>query len=72
MKRFSFVIFLIALLPFFSYAHEGHGHTSGYTIIHYLIEPVHLIALVIIAGGILVYVDHLRIKRKKQNKQADA
>ena len=27
------------------FAHEGHGHTDGYTIIHYLTEPVHALAV---------------------------
>jgi len=30
------------------FAHEGHGHTHGYTIKHYFTEPVH--ALVFAAG----------------------
>jgi hypothetical protein len=39
-----------------SYAHEGHGHTHGYTIKHYFSEPVHVVFLLAVAGGIWLLV----------------
>lgn len=35
------------LLP--SQAHEGHGHTEGYSLLHYLSEPIHLAGVMTIA-----------------------
>ncbi|HWI89906.1 MAG TPA: hypothetical protein VNT20_01475 [Flavisolibacter sp.] len=31
------------LFPFMSFAHDGHGVTSGFTITHYFVEPDHAI-----------------------------
>ena len=42
----SLFITLICCFPAGTvFAHEGHGHTDGYTIIHYLTEPVHAFAV---------------------------
>lgn len=39
-----------------SFAHEGHGHTHGFTIQHYFVEPEHAIGLIaVLAIGILLY-----------------
>jgi hypothetical protein len=61
MKKLTLV--LAGLLPFLAYAHEGHGHTEGFTIIHYLVEPVHLITL--LAGSLLLYVFSRNLVRKR-------
>ncbi len=38
------------------FAHDGHGHTGGYTIIHYLTEPVHAVSLVLaFVAGLLLW-----------------
>lgn len=49
---FLFSMMLFAL-PALVWAHEGHGHTHGYTIIHYFVEPQH--ALVTIPTVILAF-----------------
>jgi len=43
------------LVPFISFAHEGHGETGAFTITHYFVEPEHAIYTwsFIIAGFIL-------------------
>lgn len=41
-----------------AFAHEGHGHTHGYTITHYFVEPEHALA---IAAGLAIVV--LLVKR---------
>ena len=39
-----------------SFAHEGHGHTHGFTIQHYFVEPEHVIGLAaVLAIGVLLY-----------------
>lgn len=39
-----------------SFAHEGHGHTHGFTIQHYFVEPEHALAvLAVVAAGILLF-----------------
>ena len=62
MKKYSFMSLVAALLPLSLIAHPGHGETEGFTIIHYLIEPIHATAIV---GGVLLAVIYLRWKRKK-------
>jgi hypothetical protein len=31
------------LVPFASFAHDGHGETSGFSITHYFVEPGHAV-----------------------------
>jgi hydrogenase/urease accessory protein HupE len=39
-----------------SFAHEGHGHTHGFTIQHYFVEPEHvLVVLAVAATGVLLF-----------------
>lgn len=54
MKKFSLAAVAALLAPFISLAHEGHGSTEGFTIIHYFTEPVHL--LYALAFGLVSYV----------------
>lgn len=42
------------------FAHEGHGHTHGFTITHYMVEPEHALALILSAGIILFFVRKYR------------
>lgn len=53
---------MAALLPLSMIAHPGHGETEGFTIIHYLVEPIHTTAVI---GGVLLAVIYLRRQRKK-------
>ncbi|MGZ3847093.1 MAG: hypothetical protein ACXVBH_13615 [Flavisolibacter sp.] len=43
------------LVPFVSFAHDGHGVTGGFTIIHYFVEPGHAVYTwsFILAGFVL-------------------
>ena len=51
------------LVPFISFAHEGHGVTEGFTITHYFIEADHAIyTWSFIAAG-LILAKYLRGKR---------
>lgn len=45
MKKLISLGLLSAAVSLPGFAHEGHGHTHGFTITHYLIEPVHLAVL---------------------------
>ena len=50
------------LLPVFTMAHEGHGHTHGFTIKHYFVEPEHIAAtLLAVAIGVWFF----KSQRKK-------
>lgn len=33
----------VMLSPFLLKAHEGHGHTDGFTVKHYIVEPEHIL-----------------------------
>ena len=42
MKKITAAICLLLIcLPALLFAHPGHGSTDGFTIIHYILEPVH-------------------------------
>jgi hypothetical protein len=68
MKKFiavSLMIF-VAFLPEVLLAHPGHGgHEGGYTIIHYIVEPMHAIVTL---GSIVVAIVLVRYSRKKQQQ----
>lgn len=55
---------LTALVPFISFAHEGHGNTGGFTITHYMVEPQHAFAIVI--GMVAMYIIYKSLNRKEQ------
>jgi hypothetical protein len=63
MKRLA--IMLLALLPFSTFAHEGHGHTEGFTITHYIVEPEH--ALPLLAALVVAVVLIRRLGRKAKD-----
>jgi hypothetical protein len=45
MKKLLALVFIALLVfPVMLYAHPGHGSTGGYTIIHYLVEPGHIVS----------------------------
>jgi len=51
------------LVPFASFAHDGHGVTGGFTIIHYFVEPGHAVFTwsFIVAG--IVLAKYLRARK---------
>jgi hypothetical protein len=59
------LLFFISAIPMISLAHPGHGETGGYTITHYMVEPVHIIISVVVLSGIAFFANSLR--RKKQH-----
>lgn len=49
-----------------SFAHEGHGHTHGFTIQHYFVEPEHVLAvLAVVATGVLLFKRYRTAAAKK-------
>ena len=44
------------------FAHEGHGHTHGYTIKHYFTEPVHAITLLAGVTAVVMLVNYFTKK----------
>jgi hypothetical protein len=49
MKKLLAVLFIALLaFPVMLFAHPGHGSTDGYTIIHYLVEPGHIMSKAIV------------------------
>lgn len=51
------------LVPFISFAHDGHGVTGGFSITHYFVEPDHAIyTWSFIAAG-LILAKYLRGRR---------
>jgi hypothetical protein len=67
MKKIISLFLLTALLPVLGFAHEGHGHTNGFTITHYFVEPEHLIVLIIVLGSGILYFHNYYQKKKEQN-----
>jgi len=51
------------LVPFISFAHDGHGVTGGFSITHYFVEPDHAIyTWSFIAAG-LILAKYLRSRK---------
>lgn len=56
---------LFAFVPFLSFAHPGHGDTEGFTIIHYVVEPIHVITLAVVGVAVYIYYKHMMRRTKK-------
>lgn len=69
MKKYLAVFSLLTLfLPQFTLAHPGHGNTDGYTIIHYVTEPVHAFVWVASLFVTLMFLRYFIRFRKKEEK----
>jgi hypothetical protein len=64
MKK-TLLYLLSSLFPFLSFAHEGHGHTNGNTITHYLVEPEHLVVTLIVFTAVIVTFRYITKKEKR-------
>jgi hydrogenase/urease accessory protein HupE len=59
MRKFlSLLLAVSAVSPVF--AHEGHGHTEGFTITHYFTEAEHAIPLALALVAVIVLIRQLR------------
>lgn len=65
MKKMIPLGFLTAFLPATGLAHEGHGHTHGFTITHYFAEPEHLALLLVLLTAGMLYLRRYSKKGKK-------
>lgn len=63
--------FVAAILPALSYAHPGHGdkNIDGYSAMHYLTEPGHLIVFGLAISSVVVLWYFLVRKRVTSNKK---
>ena len=68
MKKNLLLSLLSAFSPFLVFAHEGHGHTHGFTITHYFVEPEHLIVILGIFTATFVYWRYFRKKNDEIEK----
>jgi len=67
MKKSGFFGLAAVLMPVLSFAHEGHGHTHGFTITHYFVEPVHLAVLAAVFAAGVLYFSRRRKKKTQEN-----
>jgi len=65
MKKLLFLFVTLAATSA-AFAHPGHGTTGGFTIMHYITEPVHAIPLLIaiVLGIVLVRKERKSIANK--------
>jgi hydrogenase/urease accessory protein HupE len=64
-KKLTLTSLLASSVPFLGFAHEGHGHTHGFTITHYFVEPEHLLLLVgVFAASILFFRSYFKKEKK--------
>lgn len=66
MKKIALLSSLI--VPFLSFAHEGHGSTDGYTMRHYFVEPDHAIFTWSFVMASFILVSYYRMKKRKSSK----
>ncbi|MBL7723179.1 MAG: hypothetical protein JNK27_03475 [Chitinophagaceae bacterium] len=59
MKR-NILMIAATLLSVSAFAHEGHGHTHGFTIKHYFIEPEHVIPVFIVVAIAILLIKRYR------------
>jgi hypothetical protein len=64
MKKYI-VLLLTCLATLPSFAHPGHGDSDGYTITHYMVEPVHAFAVLASLAVIVLLVRRFRTSNAK-------
>ena len=64
MIKLFFIALMMSLIPVAVMSHPGHGETEGFTITHYLVEPIHVIATIGILFFVVVIVKWFKRKRK--------
>ena len=64
MIKLFFIALMMSLMPVAVMSHPGHGETEGFTITHYLVEPIHVIATIGILFFVVVIVKWFKRKRK--------
>lgn len=64
MLKSFFIAFLMSLIPVAVMSHPGHGETEGFTITHYLVEPIHVIVTIGILFFVVVMIKWFKRKRK--------
>jgi len=62
------ILSLLVALPATTaaFAHEGHGHTDGFTITHYFTEPEHAIPLILAVAAVILVVKRYRKSAAKK------
>ncbi|MFN8244659.1 MAG: hypothetical protein U0X40_11450 [Ferruginibacter sp.] len=68
MRKIAVFLSLLATAPLSLFAHPGHGETDGFTITHYFVEPIHVVALVGVVSLAVITVKALN--RKRQRKES--
>ena len=70
MKKLLFLFVTLAATSA-AFAHPGHGTTGGFTITHYITEPVHALPLLfaIVLGIVLVRKERKSIRTNNVNSQ---
>ena len=48
MIKLFFIALMMSLMPVAVMSHPGHGETEGFTITHYLVEPIHVIVVIVV------------------------
>jgi len=64
MLKLFFIALMMSLMPVAVMSHPGHGETEGFTITHYLVEPIHVIVTIGILFFVVVIVKWFKRKRK--------
>lgn len=64
MIKLFFIAFMMSLISVAGMSHPGHGETEGFTITHYLVEPVHVVVTISILFVVVVIVKWFKRKRK--------
>ncbi len=64
MIKLFFIALMMSLMPVAVMSHPGHGETEGFTITHYLVEPIHVIVATGILFIVVIVVKWFKRKRK--------
>ncbi|MCU7549144.1 hypothetical protein OCK74_08455 [Chitinophagaceae bacterium LB-8] len=65
MKITLAIILTLAFLPLIVLAHEGHGSTEGYTLTHYIFEPLHAL-ITILVSVLAIFIFMRRTRRARE------
>ncbi len=64
MKRKVPFLILSGIVPLLCMAHPGHGETGGFTITHYIVEPVHVFTGIFLLSLSVAVFSYIKRKAK--------
>ncbi|MBT8189020.1 MAG: hypothetical protein KJO50_11730 [Bacteroidia bacterium] len=61
------ILLMLIMTPMLSYAHPGHDFFNGFSMLHYLTSPVHLVSILVCSTACFFMIKFIMKTRKSFN-----